>query len=320
MQDTIPLRKWFRFIDEEYLSSYVKDGGSSVKFAVTPDWLKPDLYATIEARCQSLGYQVVMLDAKNREMRAYMPQDIFFGMARQIDWRRLARKFVLRLAAGRGFRVDGIDPTPHGVFDRIAESNGIQPSDVIQEIRPEIQKSISRNANMAKDFRVCMSHLCLLEFIREDYNGLPLLEWLQGINTRISNVRPFSIYSGINRATARYFIESALYWVRYVGCAGTVILLDNSRVTVARNPKDEWKYYTRAMTMEHYQLLREFVDRVDQLRCTLFLVVTNRGFLDESAVRSSRGYGIYDALRTRVMDDVRDQNRVNPLSALVRLS
>ena len=101
---------------------------------------------------------------------------------------------------------------------------------------------------------------------------------------------------------------------------GTVILFDNSRVTVARNPKDGLKYYTRAMTLEHYQLLREFVDRVDQLNSALLLVVTNREFLDESAVRSSRGYGIYDALRTRVMDDVRDQNRVNPLSSLVRLT
>ena len=227
MQNTISLQDWFNFIDREYLSTYVRAGGSSVKFAVTPEELKADLYATVESRCKALDYEVIKLDAKNRDMRAYMPQDIFFGLARQIDWRLLARRFILRLAAQRGFRVDGIDITPPGVFDRIAESNGIEPIDVIREIRPEIQNSIARNGFMAKDFRVCMSHLCLLEYIREDYNGLPLLEWLQGINTRISNVRPFSIYSSINRATARYFIESALYWVRYAGCAGTVILLDN---------------------------------------------------------------------------------------------
>ena len=191
---------------------------------------------------------------------------------------------------------------------------------MIRVIRGELENAVVRNSSIAKDFRVCMTHLCEEENIRGDYNGQLLLDWLRGYNTRISNVRRFSIYSGINRSTARYFIESALYWVRYVGCAGTVILFDNSRVTVAKNPKDRWKYYTRAMTLEHYQLLREFVDRVDQLKNTLLLVVTNRDFLDESAVRSSRGYGIYDALRTRVMDDVRDQNRVNPLSSLVRLS
>ena len=320
MNNTIALKDWFRFIDKEYLSTYVKDGGSSVKFAVTPEELKTDLYATVEARCEALDYQVIKLDAKNKDMRAHMPQDIFFGLARQIDWRRLARRFILLRASLRGFLVDGIDPKVPGVFDAIAEINNLSPDSVIRVIRGELENAVVRNSSIAKDFRVCMTHLCEEENIRGDYNGQLLLDWLTGYNTRISNVRRFSIYSGINRSTARYFIESALYWVRYVGCAGTVILFDNSRVTVAKNPKDRWKYYTRAMTLEHYQLLREFVDRVDQLKNTLLLVVTNRDFLDESAVRSSRGYGIYDALRTRVMDDVRDQNRVNPLSSLVRLS
>ena len=143
---------------------------------------------------------------------------------------------------------------------------------------------------------------------------------MTGVNTRISRVRPFSIYTSINRNTARYFIESALYWIRHAGYAGTVILFDNSRVTVARNPKDGLRYYTRAMAMEHYELLREFIDGTDRLGSALLVVVTNRDFLDDSGHRRSRGYGINQALRTRVMDDVRDRNRVNPIASLVRLS
>lgn len=326
MNNTIPLKDWFRFIDKEYLSTYVKAGGSSVKFVVTPEELKADLYATVEARCTALDYEVIKLDAKYklgekfREMRAYMPQDIFFGLARQLDWRRLARRFSLRRAAKLGFLVDGIDPDIPGVFDAIAEINNLSPNSVIREIRPEFEKSVALNPAMAKDFRVCMTHLCLLEYGSGDYNGQLLLDWLTGYNTRISNVRRFSIYSSINRATARHFIESALYWVRYAGCAGTVILFDNSRVTVVRNPKDGLKYYTRAMTLEHYQLLRQFVDRVDELEGSLLVVVTNSDFLNEAPDRRSRGYGIYPALQYRVMDDVRDRNRVNPLSSLIRLS
>ena len=320
MNNTIALKDWFSFIDKEYLSAYVNRGGSSVKFAVTPEELKPALYDTVSARCTDLDYEVVKLDAKYKDMRAYMPQDIFFGLARQLDWRRLARRLILKLAVRRGFHVEGVDATDEGVFEKIADANNVGPESVIQEIRPEIQNFVTRNAKMAKDFRVCMSHLCLMEFIRGDYNGQQLLDWLTGRNTRISNVRSYSIFSGINRATARYFIESAFYWVRFVGCAGTVILLDNSRVTVVRNPRDEWKYYTKAMTLEHYELLRQFIDRVDEMDGALLVVVTNPDFLDESPDRRSRGYGIYPALQYRVMDDVRDQNKVNPLSSLVRLS
>ena len=171
-----------------------------------------------------------------------------------------------------------------------------------------------------------MTHLCLLEntFSRPkapaEYAGQPLLDWLTGDNPRISNVRPFSIYTSINRATARYFIESALYWIRYVGCAGTVMLLDNARVTLARNPRDGRRYYTRPMAMDHYELLREFIDGVDRLAGTLLIVVANSDFDDDTNERRSRGFGIYQALRTRVMNDVHDKNRPNPVASLVRLS
>ena len=319
-QNTIALADWLGTIDREYLSSYVRDGGSAVKFAVTPDGLKADLYADVDGRCEALGFEVVKLDAKDVTMRAYMPQDIFFGLARQVDWRRLARNKILRIAAERGYKVTGIDPAAEGVFEAIGQANNLGAEFVKVAVSSRIESDVYYNKHMARDFRVCMSHLCLEENVRSEYAGRPLLDWLRGFSTRISNVRSFQIHTPINRTTARYFIESALYWIHDAGRAGTVILLDNSRVTVARNPRDGWKYYTRAMTLEHYELLRQFIDRVDHLTGTLLVVVTNSEFLDVGESRSSRGYGIYQALQTRVMDDVRDRERVNPMSALVRLA
>ncbi len=319
MPNTIHLADWLQFIDKEYLSSFVADGGASVKFAVTPENLKPDLYGQVEASCRESDYLFIKLDAI--ESRAHMPQDFFFGLARQVDWRLLARRMILRLAAEQGYKVCGIDPCgADNVFDAIARANGLESPFVLGDIRPKIQNRVFRNREMAKDFRVCMSYLCLNEDTRGEYTGQPLLDWLTGNNTRVSSVRSFSIFTTINRTTARFFIESALYWIRHVGHVGTVILFDNSRVTVARNPKDGLRYYTRPMAMEHYELLREFIDSVDRLTGTLMVIVTNRDFLDDSTGRGSRGYGIYQALLTRVIDDVRDRNLVNPIASLVRLS
>lgn len=89
---------------------------------------------------------------------------------------------------------------------------------------------------------------------------------------------------------------------------------------VARNPRDGLRYYTRAMTVDHYELLREFIDGVDRLAGTLLVVATGDAFLDDEAGRGSRGFGIYEALKTRVMNDVRDRRLLNPVAALVRLS
>ena len=317
MSNTIPLREWLQVIDDEYLRTFIKDGGASVKFAVIPDELKPDLYGESERRCQELDCVFIKLDAAS--VRAHMPQDIFFALARQVDWRLLARAMILKLARGRRYEVDGVDPRDEeNVFDSIAAANGLEAQFVLKDIRPEIQNRVLKDTNMTRDFRVCMTQLCLEEDTRGEYSGHPLLDWLTGRNTRISPVKPFSIVTTINRTTARYFIESALYWVRRVGHAGTVMLFDNSRVTVASNPKDGRRYYTKAMTMEHYELLREFIDGADRLSGALLMVVSNSQFLDDS--KKGRGYGIYEALQTRVMDDVRDRNRVNPVASLVRLS
>ena len=84
MANAMPLHEWLRFIDSEYLSSFISDGGASIKFAVTRDGLKPALLEAVESRCRASGYLVVKLDAV--ATRVHMPQDIFFAMAKQVDW------------------------------------------------------------------------------------------------------------------------------------------------------------------------------------------------------------------------------------------
>ena len=319
MNNAIQTAEWLEHLEREYLAAFIKDGGAAVKFAVTPENSRQSLVQELKRLCEEREHLFASLDAINS--RVHMPQDLFFGVASQIDWRQLARRVVLRLLSKKEYRVDGIDPNGTvNVIDAVAWNNNIDPKSVLFELRPALEKEVAKNANMARAFRVAMTHLCLCEresAMQGEYAGQPLLDWLTGANTRIGNVKPFQIHTPINRTTARYFIESALYWVRQAGYSGTVILLDNTRATLSRNPRDGMRFYTRAMTMDHYELLREFIDDVDRLSGSLLVAMTDYAFVDE---QSARGWAIYPALRTRVMDDVRDRNIANPVAALVRLS
>ncbi len=316
MTDTITIDEWLDVIDREYLSSLIGEGGAAVKVAIAREDRRPALATALGERCGERGHVFVKVDAAS--CRVHMPQDIFFAVASQLDWPLLARRVTLGILRERGFRVDGIDPRHVlDVVGGVAESSGLEPSDVLTELRPVLHDRVQRNPDMVRAFRVAMNHLCVMTRNRSGDEGQPLIDWLTGTNTRIGNVRHFEVYTPINRTTARYFIESALYWIRLAGHAGTVILLDNARVLVARNPRDGLRYYTRAMTVDHYEVLREFIDNTDRLQACLLAVVTDETFVDENA---QRGWGIYSALRTRVMDDVRDRNVVNPVAALVRLS
>lgn len=318
MTNTIGITKWIELLDREYLSDYIKDGGSAVKIAVATEESRHELSGQLRAVSEDRGYLFTRLDAISR--RVHMPQDVFFGLALQFDWRLLARRVVLNLLDRRSFLVEGIDPasTPN-VVGAVARANGVEPRTVLLEMRPALETEVTKNPRMARAFRIAMTHLCILEKetdVSGNYAGQVLLDWITGVNSRIGNLRQYQIHTPINRTTARYFFESALYWVRFAGYSGTVILLDNSRVTVGKNPKDGDRFYTRAMTMEHFEFLRELIDDVEQLTGSLFITMADYAFVDP---QSPRGWAIYPALRTRVMDDVRDRNLVNPSAALVRL-
>ena len=320
--NTIALDRWLDVIDQQYLDDYVASGGASVKVAVTTDDLRKELMGAVRDRCVRRNFLSLKFDAAER--RAHMPQDIFFTMAEQLDWRELARRQILHLADQEaGLIVDGVDPSEStNIYEAIGYANGLPRNAVLRDLRPSLERGIVQNHRMAKDFRVAMAHLCLSENTADPryYMGEPLLEWLTGRNTRIGNVRHFSVSTPINRNTARYFIESACYWIKHVGFAGTVLQFDISRVTRSRRPNDGSRYYTRAMAMEHYELLREFIDGADRLESTLILAMARPEFLETATDRRSRGFSIYQALQTRIMDDVRDRHLVNPEASLVRLS
>lgn len=318
MPDTVSLPNWMRHIRQEYLETFVRHGGASVKFVVTPESQRDALVASLRSASGDLGFQFATVQAT--ETRVHMPQDIYYALARQTNWRLLARRRILQLAASRGFKVEGIAPElDDDIYERIERANGAQPNSCLMELRPELQQSVLKSLEMMRDFRVAMMQLCVLESVQSnaEYGGQALLDWLTGANVRMSNVRHFSIFTAINRTTGRAFLESALHWIRETGQAGTVILLDNARVTVPRDPRDGYRFYQRAAVMDHYELLREFVDSADRLKGTLLVVSTNTDFTDTTP--GGRGYGAYPALQTRVMDDVRDRNLANPVASLVRL-
>ena len=137
-----------------------------------------------------------------------------------------------------------------------------------------------------------------------------------GHNKAISAVKPYQIFRKINRATARYFFESLIHWLRLAEYPGMVMLLDAQRVMLARNPHDYGLFYSKAAVLDSYEVLRQFIDGADQLEGCFIAVVPDIAFLEDH----SRGIGAYEALKFRVFDEIRDKHLVNPMASLARIS
>ena len=96
------------------------------------------------------------------------------------------------------------------------------------------------------------------------------------------------------------------------------VTIDVDRLAIARNPRDDRLFYSKAAVMDAYEVLRQFIDGLDQIEGMLLIVVAGQDFLDEEVL--GRGIGAYQALKFRVYDEVRDRTLANPLGALMRLA
>ena len=320
MINPLSISDWLDVIRKEYLEGFVRDGGASIKFAVpAKEELAPLLHDAFTRMASNLGYIVAKVDAG--ETRVHMAQDVFFRIADQIDWRLLARRVVLRLCRDLPYQTGMIDPlseTP--ILEAISIANGVEESQIALELRRVLPGAVTQDRNMSRDFRVAMTHLCITEMggAGQNREAAPLIEWLTGRSRRVSNVRAYLIYNSIARTNARHFLESLLYWVRFAGFPGTVVLFNDSRLTLRRNPRDDLRFYSRAAAMDHYELLRELIDSTDRLEGLFVLVTATADFLDDDP--RSKGFSIYQALRGRIADEVRGRSQANPMSTLVRLA
>jgi len=309
---------WLRFIRGEYLDEFLKAGGASIKFVVPQETPMHD--AILDGLCsdsEARGYLVAQVSASRT--RIHMMDHLFFEIAAQIPWKRLAGEVLSQIAVSEGYTV----PTEtHPTFaDALASANQLDPGFLRTELRRKIAAEVYRRFSMAKDFRIAMTQLCLAQLIGGSDGTTTtdaITDWLLGSTKTVASVKPYGIFTRINRANARYAFESLLDWLRFAGCPGLVVTIDIARLTMAKNPLDGSVNYSKAARLDAYELLRQFVDATDRLDGLLFVVVASPDFLDEGP--GSRGIGDYQALKFRVYDEIRDTTLVNPMSALVRIS
>ena len=112
---------------------------------------------------------------------------------------------------------------PESLAERLAQSNGVDVSDVMQEFRPRVGKAALQRRDLTRDFRSAMTELCRAGLIsdRGQETAAPaILAWLKGESRRVSDVKLYSIYNSISRANARFLLQSAVRWITETGYKG----------------------------------------------------------------------------------------------------
>jgi hypothetical protein len=247
-----------------------------------------------------------------------MIQDVFFAIARQIDWPATAQRFLEALCTDNGY----FWPHPGKAVPlaELAEANRIDPILLRKEVNQWLTRRIMRDTAMAQEFRIAMTRLCLDRLAPAgggDDHVTPVLEWLCGELRVIGALRSAAIYRKITRHNARSMLRSLGHWLRLCGDRGLLLTLDIRRLAQALPPGADSVRYSPAAVMDAYEVLRQLIDEADYLEGLLLVVLADTGFLDGDP---RRNISSYPALQMRIRDDVRARQRDNPLSPLVRLT
>lgn len=310
-------QEWFQTIRQEYLQRFVGQGGSSVKFVVTPS--EAD-HAQVQKQLVALAerehYTSVSVDAK--ETKIHMMDKFFHQVARRIPWDALASQFVRRLLQENGYKIpEGKDEFS---IAGVARMNERAEPLLRRDLNSWLERAIYHDTQMCQEFRMAMIRLCLGQMdtgAESPFMSEPVKAWLCGELRQISSLKEALIFQKIVRTNARYMFASLSRWLRLVGKTGLVVSLDLSRCLESKKPDSpEGLYYGVSATLDAYEMLRQFIDGTDELESLLLVVSVPPEFLTDTR----RGLSRYEALKLRIWDEVRDREYQNPLGALIRLS
>jgi P-loop Domain of unknown function (DUF2791) len=301
------------FLAQEYLAGYVALGGSAVKLITLSD---EAVGRELDKGLSALAGGFLQLEIDAAGTKIHLIDQLFVALAQQVDWLALAGEMVRRVYQRAGFPA-----TEDLRITAVADEHDVDQAELYRSVRRELERAVLGDDGLSHEFRIAMLRLCQLRLGRGDVTPAErdsVLGWLTGQRVPAADLRAVGLPARVARHNARPLLVSLTRWVRRTGLPGTVLQLDLERLAVARRPPAGIRdgiYYSKAATLDAYEMLRQLIDSTDDLEGLFVAAVLPT----ELVADERRGIPSYGALHLRVADEVRDRRRANPYAALVRL-
>ena len=332
---SIPLPKWLKVLDDEYLREYLRDGGAAVKVISGDDDALARAVEGIRERAESADYHVAILNPDAPAPRAgaatslHRQDHFLFQITASVDWNKVAERQAERFLKDEGLRIEpGYDL---GDYWRIAQENGRSPDDLINQYERSLTNRLLNDREMALEFRAAVlapARGTLLPEKQIPNTKEAVIAWLCGLPLQgcLPLLRKIQVYEKINQSNAKYILQSLCRWLPNAGKSGLVAVLDLRPYTrivapaatrqAAMDGKALPKQYPKRAYWQMLELIRDFIDSTDRFQHFLLVILTSP---DYYAPESKRRYTDYEALKTRIGIEVYDPTRANPAAALVHL-
>jgi hypothetical protein len=318
MVDQYTASRWLPYFEADYLDTYVPAGGSVLKLLVAEDErTRAGLEESLRNSIVERGILPVFIDSS--AIRVDRMEDIFFEVARSIDWRLIAEDLAIScLRETLGLDLIGRPQPGESVSRWASAQSDLTVPALSQQINQWALRDLLNYVHWRRDFASGMVALVMMAGSgMNDEHTQPIIDWLRGDLRSLASLKPFSIGTKVNRSNARSFFESTAALMMRGSKKGLAVVVDYETLVSGTMRTLDQRRYSNKQLLDAWEVLRQFVDSISDVRGCAFVAISGAGVLDEN--QKSRGLVKYPALRARLVGDVADVRFVNPLAATIRI-
>ena len=217
----------------------------------------------------------LMVSLSAETTKVHMIDQVFFAVARQIDWDQVAVAIV-----NTAYDNIAVPAAPGRLtVAEVAADHDLDPRELYRSVRRALEHLLLTDTSFPRELRRALLRLAQAHLGSGDVNtaeALVIHGWLTGERVGLRELRDAMIYARIGRHNARTMLTSVGRLLLRAGYGGLVLHCDLTRLAEARRPPVPERtgiYYSKAAVLDAYELLRQLIDATDDLTGMLVLAV-----------------------------------------------
>ena len=230
---SVDIEEWFSILHNEYLCSFIKEGGAAVRFVCADNGCLDRIASRIHELSAKEGYFHSHLDPgvlgpDGRKPDLHRIDRFYLAVTASVQWKDWARDQAREHLVSRGILTQGcrLDDV-----EGIAALNGRDAVDLQNQYHRELATTQIKDHQMVLEFGAALTFLLRAQLIPDCANPTTeevVLEWLAGqtIPGGATALKKIQIYERINQSNARNLLLSFCNWLPRARQSGLVAVLD----------------------------------------------------------------------------------------------
>lgn len=272
------LDSYLTTLDEEYLSDFVKDGGSAFKLVVGAfGGGKTHFLYHIQNLAWKRGYMTSYIQLSANTTPFHKLEAVYSAIAENLMYDQPP--------------LDSFGQYKRGIGDVIQKWYSSESTKITSDPRPTLREVESYLKTIGQYDSISFQNAVRLAFHAlysgDDGTFNVLMQWLKGETTPSKELKDLRIVETINKTNAFKMIRCLIRWIEQLGYTGLVILMDEAEQKVGLSTKD------KATQLSNLRELIEACSTGFIEKTLIFYAVPDEKFLEGKT-------GIYDAVRDRL--------------------